>query len=176
MRERKLLGGFSSIIFLKQQSMEYFWLNVSHVIMGVYAISLLLVFFYSLAQLSLLFSYKKAQENKPSLPPLDTSDPSKVPHVSIQLPVFNELYVMERLLTCINKIDYPREKLEIQVLDDSTDESVELTAKLVKRLQKEGLDIVHVCRENRVGFKAGALKEGLKTAKGRLVAKNSCSV
>lgn len=170
MQERKLLGGFSSIIFLKQTGMEYFWLNLSLLIMGLYALSLLLVFFYSLSQLSLLFSYKKAQESKPTLPLLNTSDLSLVPYVTIQLPVFNELYVMERLLSCINKIEYPREKLEIQVLDDSTDESVELTAKLVKKLQKEGLDIVQVRRENRVGFKAGALKEGLKTAKGELIA------
>ena len=73
---------------------------------------------------------------------------------------------MERLLHCINEIDYPRNRLEIQVLDDSTDESVELTKSLVDELQEKGLDIVQIRRKNRVGFKAGALKEGLKTAKG----------
>ena len=77
---------------------------------------------------------------------------------------------MERLLHCINKIDYPRNRLEIQVLDDSTDESVELTKSLVDELQKKGLDIVQIRRKNRVGFKAGALKEGLKTAKGEFIA------
>ncbi len=77
---------------------------------------------------------------------------------------------MERLLTCINKMEYPREKLEIQVLDDSTDESVELTKKIVSELKAKGLDIVQIRRKNRVGFKAGALKEGLKTAKGSLIA------
>lgn len=150
--------------------MEYFWLNISFLVMGLYSISLLLVFFYSLAQLNLLFHYKKAQKNKPSLIHLDLSDPTKVPYVTIQLPVFNELYVMERLLLCINKIEYPREKLEIQVLDDSTDESVELTQKLVKDLKAKGLDIVQIRRKNRVGFKAGALKEGLASAKGSLIA------
>ena len=150
--------------------MEHFWLNISFLVMGVYAFSLLLVFFYSLAQLNLLFNYRKAQKNKPNLTPLDLSSPEKVPYVTIQLPVFNELYVMERLLHCINEIDYPRNRLEIQVLDDSTDESVELTKSLVDELQEKGLDIVQIRRKNRVGFKAGALKEGLKTAKGELIA------
>lgn len=138
--------------------------------MGLYSLSLLLVLFYSLAQLNLLFHYKRAQKNKPALTHLDISDPNKVPFVTIQLPVFNELYVMERLLTCINKMEYPREKLEIQVLDDSTDESVELTKKIVSELKAKGLDIVQIRRKNRVGFKAGALKEGLTTAKGSLIA------
>ena len=113
---------------------------------------------------------QKAQKNKPELTPLATSDLAKVPYVTIQLPVFNELYVMERLLHCINEIEYPRERLEVQVLDDSTDESVELTQSLVAKLQKGGLDIVQIRRKDRVGFKAGALKEGLKTAKGEFIA------
>lgn len=164
------MGGFSSTTSLKQFGMDYFWLNLSLLTMGVYTLSLLLVLFYSLAQLNLLFSYKKAQKNKSSLPLLDTSVSSKVPHVTIQLPVFNELYVMERLLNCINTLEYPREKLEIQVLDDSTDESVVLTANLVQQLKNQELDIIHLRREKREGFKAGALKEGLKTAKGDLIA------
>ena len=150
--------------------MEYFLLNISFLVMGMYSLCLLLVFFYSLAQLNLLFNYKKAQKNKPTLTNLNITDRLNVPYVTIQLPVFNELYVMERLLECINKIEYPRERLEIQVLDDSTDESVELTRKLVEGLQKGGLDIMQIRRENRVGFKAGALKEGLETAKGELIA------
>ena len=77
---------------------------------------------------------------------------------------------MERLLENIAKIDYPKDKLEIQVLDDSTDESVETTAKHVKIIQDLGIDIQHIRRENRQGFKAGALKEGLKTAKGEFIA------
>nr|BFF39194.1 glycosyltransferase family 2 protein [Tenacibaculum mesophilum] len=77
---------------------------------------------------------------------------------------------MERLLHNIAQLEYPRKKLEIQVLDDSTDESIESTAKQIKELQKTGLDIQHIRRENRQGFKAGALKEGLKTAKGEFIA------
>ena len=89
----------------------------------------------------------------------------EIPFVTIQLPVYNELYVMDRLLDNIAEIDYPKDKLEIQVLDDSTDESFEETAKHIQELQKTGLDIQHVTRENREGFKAGALKEGLKMPK-----------
>ena len=86
------MGGFSSIIYPKAIVMEHFWLNISFLVMGLYAFSLLLVFFYSLAQLHLLFNYKKAQKNKPKLSPLDISDIEKVPYVTIQLPVFNELF------------------------------------------------------------------------------------
>ena len=72
------------------------------------------------------------------------------------------MYVMERLLDNIAKIDYPKDKLEIQVLDDSTDETVESTRKHIETIQKSGLDIKHITRTDRSGFKAGALKEGLK--------------
>ena len=125
---------------------------------------------YALAQLNLLFNYLKARKIKDDSPKFDLTNPDEVPYVTIQLPVFNELYVMERLLNNIAKIKYPREKLEIQVLDDSTDESVITTAKHIEDLQKTGLDIQHIRRENRVGFKAGALKEGLKIAKGEFIA------
>ncbi len=124
---------------------------------------------YALAQLNLLFNYLKAQKTKNTDDKFDFSKPEEIPLVTIQLPVFNELYVMERLLTNIAKIKYPNEKLEIQVLDDSTDESVISTAKHIKELQETGLDIVHIRRENRQGFKAGALKEGLKIAKGEFI-------
>ena len=118
--------------------MDHFWLNISYLVMGMYAFFLILVLCYSLAQLNLLFHYKKAQQRKPSLDLLPVEDLSKVPHITIQLPVFNELYVMERLLDCISQMDYPRERLEIQVLDDSTDESVALTQRLVVELQQKG--------------------------------------
>lgn len=150
--------------------MENFWLYLSILTMGVYGVSLVLVLLYSLAQLNLLINYKRAQKNKKILKNLDISDSSEIPYVTIQLPVFNELYVMERLLKCMSKMKYPSDKLEIQVLDDSTDESIDLTKKLVADLKKKGIDIQHVQREKRIGFKAGALKEGLKTAKGEFIA------
>ena len=142
----------------------------SYIIIVIYSISLVLIFLYALAQLNLLFNYIKASKTKDNSEKFDFSNSEEIPFVTIQLPVYNELYVMERLLKNIAKIDYPREKLEIQVLDDSTDESVEVTAKLVKEIQEEGIDIQHIRRSNRQGFKAGALKEGLKTAKGEFIA------
>ena len=150
--------------------MENLWLYLSLLLMLLYSVSLILVLFYSLSQLNLLWNYIQFQKKKEKPSVLNISNPEKVPYVTIQLPVFNELYVMERLLECINLIDYTRTKLEIQVLDDSTDESVELTRTLVADLQKGGLDITQIRRKDRVGFKAGALKEGLITAKGEFIA------
>ena len=125
---------------------------------------------YALAQLNLLFNYLKAKKRIDNSEKYNFSNTKEIPLVTIQLPVYNELYVMERLLENIAKIEYPREKLEIQVLDDSTDESVEMTAKLIKTIQEQGIDIKHIRRTNRQGFKAGALKEGLKIAKGEFIA------
>jgi cellulose synthase/poly-beta-1,6-N-acetylglucosamine synthase-like glycosyltransferase len=92
------------------------------------------------------------------------------PAVTIQLPIYNEMYVIERLIKTTCEMDYPLDKMEIQVLDDSTDETVEIVANIVKEYQLKGFDIVHVHRTDRTGYKAGALKEGLKTAKGEFVA------
>ncbi len=140
------------------------------IIIVIYSIALLLIFMYALAQLNLLFNYVKAKKEEESCDSYDFSNADEIPLVTIQLPVYNEMYVMERLLTNIAKIEYPKNKLEIQVLDDSTDESFASTAIQISELQKTGLDIQHITRENRVGFKAGALKEGLKTAKGEFIA------
>ena len=150
--------------------MENIWLYLSVLLMIVYSISLILVLFYSLSQLNLLWNYVQYKKKKEKHPLLDLTKSESVPFITIQLPVFNELYVMERLLKCINQIEYPREKLELQVLDDSTDESVELTRGLVEDLKIDGLDIVQIRRKKRVGFKAGALKEGLTSAKGEFIA------
>ncbi len=143
---------------------------LEYVIITVYTISLVLILMYALAQLNLLFNYLKARKKTDNASKFDLTNPEEVPFVTIQLPVFNELYVMERLLDNIAKLRYPREKLEIQVLDDSTDESVLSTAAHIQRLQATGLDIQHIRRENRQGFKAGALKEGLAIAKGEFIA------
>ena len=142
---------------------------IEYIIIGVYSIALLLVFMYALAQLNLLINYLKSKNKEDNSVKFDLDNPNETPFVTIQLPVYNELYVMERLLENIAKIEYPREKLEIQVLDDSTDESVITTAAHIKKLQATGIDIQHIQREDRVGFKAGALKEGLKNAKGEFI-------
>ncbi|RBW59283.1 glycosyl transferase family 2 [Tenacibaculum sp. E3R01] len=143
---------------------------LQYTIITLYTVSLILILMYALAQLNLLFNYLKARKKQDDSPKLDLSNPNEIPFITIQLPVYNELYVMERLLDNIAKIKYPNEKLEIQVLDDSTDESVISTKKHIKKLQESGLDIQHIRRENRSGFKAGALKEGLKIAKGEFIA------
>lgn len=140
------------------------------IIIVIYSVALLLIFLYALAQLNLLFNYLRGRKKNEACDQYDFSNPNEIPYVTIQLPVYNELYVMERLLDNIAEIDYPKDKLEIQVLDDSTDESFDSTANHIAALQKTGLDIQHVTRTDRSGFKAGALKEGLKVAKGEFIA------
>ncbi|WP_038531979.1 cellulose synthase family protein [Formosa agariphila] len=137
---------------------------------AIYSTSLALIFMYALAQLNLLFNYLAAHKKKSQLPPLDLSKDKDVPTVTIQLPVFNEMYVMDRLLENIAIMEYPKDKLEIQVLDDSTDETVKTTRAHVEKLKATGLDITHITRTDRSGFKAGALKEGLEIAKGEFIA------
>ncbi|TYB79133.1 cellulose synthase family protein [Bizionia myxarmorum] len=139
------------------------------IIISIYTLALLLIFMYALAQLNLLFNYLSAEKQVENSPKFDLSVPEETPVVTIQLPIYNELYVIERLLENISKIEYPEGKLEIQVLDDSTDESFAITARIVTALQKTGLDIKHIHRTDRTGFKAGALKAGLETAKGDFI-------
>jgi cellulose synthase/poly-beta-1,6-N-acetylglucosamine synthase-like glycosyltransferase len=145
-------------------------LALAYFILAIYSISLLLIFFYSLAQLNLLFNYLAQKRQNKIAPKFNLLDPKEIPFVTIQLPVFNEEYVMDRLLENIAKIEYPKSKLEIQVLDDSTDDTVIATAAAITKLQESGLDIQHIRRTDRSGFKAGALKEGLKIAKGEFIA------
>jgi cellulose synthase/poly-beta-1,6-N-acetylglucosamine synthase-like glycosyltransferase len=94
----------------------------------------------------------------------------KLPRVTIQLPLFNERYVVERLLEAAIEIDYPRELVQIQVLDDSTDDTAPFTERLVAGYRATGFPIEYIHRDNRDGFKAGALQKGLETATGELVA------
>ncbi|MGZ5020419.1 MAG: glycosyltransferase, partial [Chthoniobacterales bacterium] len=93
----------------------------------------------------------------------------QLPKVTMQLPVFNEVYVVERLLKSVSEIDYPRELLQIQVLDDSTDDTRALTARCVAELQGRGINVELIHRIDRTGFKAGALEAGLATAEGEFV-------
>ena len=140
------------------------------IIIVLYSIALLLIFLYALAQLNLLFNFLKETNKKLKCEKFDFSKQEEIPFVTIQLPVYNELYVMERLLANISKIEYPKDKLEIHVLDDSTDESFAATTIQIKTLQKTGLDIQQITRSDRKNYKAGALKEGLKIAKGEFIA------
>jgi len=94
---------------------------------------------------------------------------AQLPRVTVQLPVFNELYVVERLLKSVAALDYPRELLQIQLLDDSTDETTALAAKNVAELKAAGLDIELIHRADRTGFKAGALENGMRTCTGEFI-------
>jgi cellulose synthase/poly-beta-1,6-N-acetylglucosamine synthase-like glycosyltransferase len=131
-----------------------------------YFVVLILLASYGVHRYMLVYLYYKHKKNR-------TTEPrhffSELPTVTVQLPMFNEQYVAERLLDAICRLDYPREKLEIQVLDDSTDETVNVVRTLVERYAALGQPITYHHRTNRHGFKAGALEEGLKTAKGEFV-------
>lgn len=142
----------------------------AYIVFGIYLLALLLILLYSLAQFNLLLNYLRSKKKKVIDPVFDFSDPSQIPIVTIQLPIYNEAYVINRLLDNIIQIDYPWDKLEIQVLDDSTDSSIEKTAQKIKAFRAKGLDIHHIFRNNRNGFKAGALKEGLAICKGEYIA------
>ena len=94
---------------------------------------------------------------------------SVLPRVTVQLPLFNEVYVVERLIEAVAALDYPREALEIQVLDDSNDETLDVAKRVVARYRERGYDIRHLPRQNRAGFKAGALQAGLGAARGEFL-------
>lgn len=137
-------------------------------IYGIYILALILVLLYSLSQIQMLFYYRRFKKQKIEMPgPLNED---ALPKVTIQLPLYNERYVVERLLKSITSLDYPKEKLQIQVLDDSDEEDQEITEKLVIHFQSAGHPIEYHHRKNRSGFKAGALRAGLKKATGAYVA------
>lgn len=132
----------------------------------LYSVSLLYMFLFSLGQLHLTWLYVRRKKEK-NLP---ASLEAPEPHVTIQLPVFNERYVVERLIDAVSRLNYPREKMEIQILDDSTDDTTAIILKKIESLRLLRLDINLIHRENRSGFKAGALDHGFKLARGEFIA------
>jgi cellulose synthase/poly-beta-1,6-N-acetylglucosamine synthase-like glycosyltransferase len=132
-----------------------------------YFIVLILLASYGAHRYVLVYLYYKNKKNRTTDPPAHFPE---LPRVTIQLPIFNEQFVVERLLDAICRMDYPLEKLDIQVLDDSTDETVAVARGLVNHYAAKGFPVSYHHRSNREGFKAGALSEGLKTAKGEFVA------
>jgi cellulose synthase/poly-beta-1,6-N-acetylglucosamine synthase-like glycosyltransferase len=132
-----------------------------------YFIVLILLASYGAHRYVLVYLYYKNRKNKVTEPAARFAE---LPRVTVQLPIFNEQFVIERLLDSVCKLDYPREKLDIQVLDDSTDETVQVARGLVERFAALGHPISYHHRRNREGFKAGALAEGLKSAKGEFIA------
>jgi cellulose synthase/poly-beta-1,6-N-acetylglucosamine synthase-like glycosyltransferase len=115
----------------------------------------------------LVYLYMKNKEKEPKTtgPALDP-----LPTVTIQLPLYNEMYVADRLIDAVCRIDYPRELLEIQVLDDSTDETTNIASQAVRRFAAQGVDIKYYHRADRTGYKAGALEAGLQVSRGEYVA------
>jgi cellulose synthase/poly-beta-1,6-N-acetylglucosamine synthase-like glycosyltransferase len=132
-----------------------------------YFIVLIVLAAYGSHRYWLVYLYYKHKKNKTTDPAAYFED---LPRVTVQLPIFNEQFVVDRLLDAVCKLDYPREKLDIQLLDDSTDETVEVARGLVDRYAALGHPVRYLHRDNRQGFKAGALEQGLKTARGEFVA------
>jgi len=124
-----------------------------------------LLFIYGINFFYLTFLAGRAQSNDP-IPPM----PVPLPRVTVQLPIYNELYVAERLIHAVARLDYPAELLEIQVLDDSSDETVEIVRAAVERWRANGVHIAQVRRADRQGFKAGALANGMQSARGEFIA------
>jgi cellulose synthase/poly-beta-1,6-N-acetylglucosamine synthase-like glycosyltransferase len=133
----------------------------------IYGLALSFIFLYSIVQVNLVINYlrnsKKREEHY-------VIDENNLPFVTVQLPLYNELYVVERLIDSIVKFDYPKDKFEIQILDDSTDETVNIVAKKVEEYKALGFNIYQHQRKIRTGYKAGALKEGLEITKGEFIA------
>lgn len=136
------------------------------ILLVLYTLSLSIIFIFSLGQAYLLFFYLKSKKETDVIPIL----PAEIPRVTVQLPLYNELYVVKRLIDAVCDLNYPKSKLEIQVLDDSTDESFAYTKEIVAQKQAQGFDIVHITRAKNIGFKAGALQHGLNMAKGEFIA------
>src|SRR5476649_1053411 len=111
--------------------------------------------------------YLFLKNRKRASQPMAQFDP--LPRVTVQLPIFNEVYVVERLLKSVSELDYPKNLLQIQVLDDSTDDTREITASCAEELRSRGFDVELIHRLDRVGFKAGALETGLASAAGDFV-------
>ncbi|HTP12015.1 MAG TPA: cellulose synthase family protein [Bacteroidota bacterium] len=137
----------------------------SDFVMYLYFFSLLILFAFGAHGFVMVYHYLRQRHTEETTPPFTVE-----PVVTVQLPVFNELYVVDRLIDSVCALDYPKEKLEIQVLDDSTDETVQVAARAVQRYQALGYDIKHIHRVDRSGYKAGALKNGLATARGEFLA------
>ena len=135
----------------------------------LYCVALTAITLYCLMQFQLLYYYKSNRNRRPMPMKSDVEQDAMLPHVSIQLPIFNEMHVVTRLLKSITALDYPIDKMEIQLLDDSTDETVKISKTEVDKYRALGFDIKHVHRINRSGYKAGALKSATPDAKGEFI-------
>src|SRR3954462_14345670 len=139
---------------------------VETLILAAYFFVLLILAVYGWHRYYLVYVYMKHKNEQPT----PKASFEQLPVVTIQLPLYNEMYVVDRLLDAVCQIEYPRELLEIQVLDDSVDETRQIAELPVRRHALQGIDIKYIHREDRTGYKAGALDEGLKVARGNFVA------
>src|SRR6266851_7516613 len=133
--------------------------------LAAYFFVLIILAVYGWHRYYLVYLYMRNRDREPRLGPALLP----LPVVTVQLPLYNEMYVADRLIESVCRIDYPRDRLEIQVLDDSTDETVSIAELAVRRFAAEGIDIKYYHRADRVGFKAGALEAGLTVARGEFV-------
>jgi cellulose synthase/poly-beta-1,6-N-acetylglucosamine synthase-like glycosyltransferase len=134
-------------------------------ILGLYFVTLVILAVLGLHRYIMIYLYRRDRGNKAVPAPL----PDRLPRVTVQLPIYNEMYVVERLVDSVCALRYPKDRLEIQVLDDSTDETALVAQAAVESYREQGFDIHYIHREDRSGFKAGALDAGLQTAKGEFV-------
>jgi cellulose synthase/poly-beta-1,6-N-acetylglucosamine synthase-like glycosyltransferase len=134
-------------------------------LLGLYFLTLVVLALFGLHRYVMVYLYFRHRERAAQPQPL----PAELPRVTVQLPVYNEMYVVQRLLDSVARIRYPREKLEVQLLDDSTDETRSIAREAVERHRRAGLDVRYLHREHREGFKAGALAAGLAQATGEFV-------
>jgi cellulose synthase/poly-beta-1,6-N-acetylglucosamine synthase-like glycosyltransferase len=143
---------------------------IDGLILLLYNLTLLPLLAYSLSQLGLIVQYVRSRHRTANdVPAADPTDPA-LPTLTVQLPVYNEPLVVERLLDAIAALRYPTDRLTIQVLDDSTDETTALIARKITDYQQRGIQMEHIRRPTRTGYKAGALAHGLATAPGELIA------
>src|SRR6201984_3596369 len=140
--------------------------SIGHIIWTICYLSVLTgLSAYGVHRYFIIYLYLKNRKR----PPLPARYFEQLPKVTVQLPIFNEVYVAKRLLRSVSELDYPRELLQIQVLDDSTDETREITASYSAELRHRGYSVQRIHRVDRTGFKAGALATGLEAAEGEFV-------
>jgi len=145
-------------------------MKIEEIILLTYIISLSFLFFISSHGFNMIYLYFKTYSLRNEIFDPKYFELSEYPKVTIQLPLYNEKYVICRLIDAAIRIDYPKDKLEIQILDDSTDDTKEIIEEHIKQYIQQGYIVNHIHRTNRNGYKAGALKEGLEVATGEFVA------
>jgi len=138
------------------------------VVISIYVAALVVLFGFGMHALVMVYRYSKIPP--PGDEPYCALNDDELPVVTVQLPIYNEMYVVERLIESVCALDWPRDRLEIQVLDDSVDETSDIAARLCERKRAEGHRVIHQHRLERSGYKAGALKAGLASASGEFVA------